>query len=539
MRKINNRPRAVAIAIACMAMTIGCDNHWPPPDEGVWEVMESGTTEHLRDAFGFSTNDVFAVGDNGTILHYNGTDWSQMNIATTVNLNGVWGFAHDDVFVSGNEGTMLHYDGVGWTALDVGTTDPIGAVTGVLGDRVLAIVGTMGRVLMGFEVTPGQYQWQTYDSNANVPLNAIAAFSDEYSPASVAVVGDDGVAYLFEGPNDWYEMNTGTSVDLRGVYGDGPNNLIAVGGETVIAYTGDVVDSIATWHPLVSPPGNPLNAIVARSYNDVFMLGDEARLLTYDRVDFEDIVATPVFDLNGAWANESHVYAVGESGAIVRYSQPSDRQWCPDNVVVEVGDGPYPEITWSPPCAIAQIIVDSDAYGVQWYVTADGNLIEPDVSFGTTPDNAKSMGPEGWKLESGELYRIRLIKRDADGELVVGYHNFVHEDAAAIPATRPATSPTGYLKGWHYMEVEEIIEAPPGAPTDCAFRGLTVDHEGYTNNLADPLFRQEQLDVRPARIFYELRDPDTGLIVLRVINDALVADLYGTDATVFWGRSGE
>jgi hypothetical protein len=44
--------------------------------------MTSGTGAHLMSVWGTSSNDVYAVGSNGTILHYDGTAWSQMASGT-------------------------------------------------------------------------------------------------------------------------------------------------------------------------------------------------------------------------------------------------------------------------------------------------------------------------------------------------------------------------------------------------------------------------------------------------------------------------
>ena len=43
------------------------------------------------DVWGSSGSDVFAVGNGGTILHYDGSAWSAMTSGTTFALNGVWG----------------------------------------------------------------------------------------------------------------------------------------------------------------------------------------------------------------------------------------------------------------------------------------------------------------------------------------------------------------------------------------------------------------------------------------------------------------
>ncbi len=41
--------------------------------------MTSGTSNLLADVGGTSSSDVFAVGNYGTIVHYNGSAWSGMS----------------------------------------------------------------------------------------------------------------------------------------------------------------------------------------------------------------------------------------------------------------------------------------------------------------------------------------------------------------------------------------------------------------------------------------------------------------------------
>ena len=62
----------------------------------------------LDSVWGSSGNDVFAVGNDGTILHYDGSDWSLMSSGTTVEICNVWGNTGSDVFAVGFSGTILH-----------------------------------------------------------------------------------------------------------------------------------------------------------------------------------------------------------------------------------------------------------------------------------------------------------------------------------------------------------------------------------------------------------------------------------------------
>ncbi|MDD3642113.1 MAG: T9SS type A sorting domain-containing protein [Candidatus Krumholzibacteria bacterium] len=82
----------------------------------------------LKDIWGSSENDIFAVGDWGLILHYDGDGWTLIDDRTiypwtaTMNYRGVWGTGPDDVYITASYG-ILHYDGsrLEWQSDLVGT----------------------------------------------------------------------------------------------------------------------------------------------------------------------------------------------------------------------------------------------------------------------------------------------------------------------------------------------------------------------------------------------------------------------------------
>src|SRR5438876_1671424 len=58
--------------------------------------------------WGATGSDVFAVGNDGNIWHYDGTTWTSQPSGTTQDLLGVWGSGGRDVFAVGDGGTMVN-----------------------------------------------------------------------------------------------------------------------------------------------------------------------------------------------------------------------------------------------------------------------------------------------------------------------------------------------------------------------------------------------------------------------------------------------
>lgn len=71
--------------------------------------MGSGVFTGLHGIWGASASNLFAVGSNGIILHYDGGTWSETNFGVRYNLNGTWGSSGNYVFAVGSPAAILHY----------------------------------------------------------------------------------------------------------------------------------------------------------------------------------------------------------------------------------------------------------------------------------------------------------------------------------------------------------------------------------------------------------------------------------------------
>ena len=73
--------------------------------------MDSGTMSNLTSIWGASPTDVFAVGESGTILHYNGKEWSPMQSNTHGLVGRIWGSSSSDIYAIVDGMGLQHYDG--------------------------------------------------------------------------------------------------------------------------------------------------------------------------------------------------------------------------------------------------------------------------------------------------------------------------------------------------------------------------------------------------------------------------------------------
>jgi len=183
---------------------------YPVIVSGAWTPMSSGTTQTLYGVWGSSGSDVFAVGSNGTILHYNGSTWSSMTSGTTNALLGVWGSSGTDVFAVGGysdssyHGTILHYNGSTWSAMPNGAAYYLYGVWGSSADNIFVVGG------------------YAYLDTSEPPM--------PYYP-----VYTNGIFLHYNG-SSWSSMPSGTAYPLYSIWGSSADDIFAVGGYSVPSY---------------------------------------------------------------------------------------------------------------------------------------------------------------------------------------------------------------------------------------------------------------------------------------------------------------
>ena len=114
----------------------GSIGHLIADPEPRFSDLRVGPTARLRSTFGTSPTDMWAVGDDGTIIHHDGRAVVAVPSGTTAHLLDVWGTAPDDVWVVGEAGTILRFDGNAFSRPQMNPNVAWRAVFGVSRDDV-------------------------------------------------------------------------------------------------------------------------------------------------------------------------------------------------------------------------------------------------------------------------------------------------------------------------------------------------------------------------------------------------------------------
>jgi hypothetical protein len=173
-----------------------------------WIKMKSPTTEHLYGVWGSSGTNVFAVGEMGTILHYDGLTWSaDIESGTTEGLRAIWGTGGSNIYSVGGAGTILHFDGMSWSAIE----------------------SNSAAWLLGI--------WGTSDVN----IYAVGGFYDGVGGWFHPDSWSGGVILHYDG-TAWTEIKTDINSRLFSIWGSSESDIYTVGAQATILHYAEAAD---------------------------------------------------------------------------------------------------------------------------------------------------------------------------------------------------------------------------------------------------------------------------------------------------------
>lgn len=287
-----------------------CDDGGEEPTATTWTATFPALD--TLDAWLLSTHGVagqrYAVGGSpqqGLVLFDDGGGWQTLDVGVEVPLlNWVYALAPDDVYVVGNAGTVLHFDGATWR-LEPTPTDQ--DLWGVWGDsnQDLWAVGGQGR--MEGQATALRKQaggaWQAVEL-PTLERPAVYAFFKVWGSAhdDVYIVGQRGAVLHFDG-TALTELAVGTAEDLISLWGTGPDRIAIVGGRNngvVVTFDGQ------QWRSQSLAPLPGLNGVWMRDPQTIHIAGQRGTVATldFDALEPARSALDTMHDLHAIWAGD-------------------------------------------------------------------------------------------------------------------------------------------------------------------------------------------------------------------------------------------
>lgn len=210
-------------------------------DEGGLERMDSPGlgAQTLYGAWGSAPDDLWVVGGFagrwGFAWHYDGTGWEDVALPDDMPLSSegelpslfkVWGRSSDDVWIVGGEGTVLHWDGSALSRIDSGSEALLFTVHG--DDDHVAIVGPQ-TVLVG-----GVDGLEEVSPDGAGLLQGACVEPD----GTLMVTGQSGTIWLRDEAGEWEQQLNATGVSpesLHAAWVDPSGGRWAVGGSVLSA----------------------------------------------------------------------------------------------------------------------------------------------------------------------------------------------------------------------------------------------------------------------------------------------------------------
>jgi hypothetical protein len=261
---------------------VGDAMHW---DGKSWTGIQHVAVDDLHGVWGSTSDDVWAVGDTGVAIRWNGSTWTQY--AGTTNLNAVWGTTGSDVWGVGYNSEIKHWDGTSW-GLDPSCQAP-------------APFPPYG--------CPGSGgPWTLFDVWGT-------------SASDIWAVGGGVLAH--RDATKWTVIENNYYFSLMSVWGTASNDVWAVGwylDESVSPYVGHSLvrhyDG-TTWTKIPVNTSAVLRGVGGTSASDVWISGDGGLLYHWDGASLKQWDSGTINDLLAIRSTSTGMYVSGTVGSVM------------------------------------------------------------------------------------------------------------------------------------------------------------------------------------------------------------------------------
>jgi hypothetical protein len=297
---------------------------WAFGEDNVWMVGEDGALIHLE-ATKWNTAEIagpffknhsffglwgredsgnleaWAVGEKGAVLYYDGETWADRTSSAGVDFNDIDGSDWENVVAVGGDGSLLRFDGTDWYGLSRLSESALQGIAEV--DGTFVAVGEDGAVIT---------------VNGDLPTLQETGFeTDLYGVCSgngLIAVGGQGKMFSSDSGADWEPLSSGVFDTLRDCAFDDDGVLWAVGDlGKIVRLDGSEAEVIP-----VATIAN-LRRITVAPDGTLYAVGDNGLLLAHTADGWTKLYEEPGLFLYGVEAFDGVVHAVGWAGRIISY----------------------------------------------------------------------------------------------------------------------------------------------------------------------------------------------------------------------------
>ncbi|MBL7057969.1 hypothetical protein ISS03_01410 [Patescibacteria group bacterium] len=326
------------------------------------EIPENGAliTEDINSISAVNQNDIWAIGDGGKVLHYDGAIWeehSDMGVSDIydidmVDLNEGWAV--------GANAKFYHYDGVSWSIVPGFGNDSIYSVEMISANEGW-VTGQSSKIFKYDGVS-----WTEFDDLGNVRIYDI----DIVDSSNIWAAADMGRIYHYDGVSWSLFLDTGNTSWYKVDFIDASNGWMTGGGGKILYFDG------VSWSEAIDTGNTDWYGLHMFDLNNGIAVGSGGQIQIWDGL-FWTSVASPVSSiLRGVVMNSNlDIWVVGDNGVIMNYgehkldsgvfesriidSQSASAVWGTASwtevlpigsdvtVSVRAGNTPAPDITWT------------------------------------------------------------------------------------------------------------------------------------------------------------------------------------------------
>jgi hypothetical protein len=393
----------------------------------------------INAVWGISPTSIYAVGNDGWILHFDGIQWTKMFIDSGSSFRAVWGSSDQDVWAVGSSGKVFWFDGKTWHEVP-------GSVNGTLVD----VHGGGGNVfIIGHNKICGadtSNYWLVKDldyGNTDLLYTLYTIWVSDEGHYCAGGNCLDRISYVEYGVIFGLGQGSSSHVDeYRSIWGVSEDDIFALGkfvlDRRIVHYDG------IRWSLLPNQPPENLEHISGTSTNDIFGATDQGKLAFFDGTTWSMTENSPdLTQCGGIWgASQDDIHLVGNInnvGKIVHFDGDEYHIW--DGRVYQIFGDLKGVWAFAPDDAYA-VGADAGIYhynGLRWTllpsIQSDYNGLcanSPNDIFAVTGDgyvvHYDGIDWSWWRLTSNPLWDIAANANDDIYAVGGPFHQLFHYD---------------------------------------------------------------------------------------------------------------